>query len=255
MSPLAPSAHLHTPDGIVSHAQWLASVAHMGMWLSAALSGRTHPEEVPAHLANVRITWEGATEPEGLVLAIGHLRTLGATATRLRIHSPGDMPRLLPDPLGTTQLMSGADLVAVNEQHSHAVLIPMAERDGLWPWSAAASETEVVAHVAQIRRLERDEIDQATQALTDLGATTPHTGIAGILRDLAHMESSLMFPRYGDAGTFFRGLRLWVIATLARSVLTPVPTSSAMAKRDEVLTEVARVARRTMEASCQDHAR
>lgn len=225
------------------------------MWLSAGLSGRTHPEEVLDHVGAMSVTWEGSPESDELIHLMATLRRRGATTMRLRIHSPGDMPRLLPGPLGDHQLIAGVDLVAVSDSVSRAVLIPLAARDGLWPWCAAETESQPVAPVAQARRLHFEEIDQATQALTDLGAATPHPGVPEMLREVARLESSLVFPAVGDSGTFFRALRVWVIATVARSVLTPVPTSTALAQRDEVLAQVARVARRTMEASSAEDAR
>ena len=251
MSTLPPSADSSEVDGIVSQAAWWVSVAHLGAWLSATLAGKATVEEVARQPSRaVYVTWDRAGDSESLLVTIGRLRRAGAQHVTFRLFSPGDMPLLLAGEIGNAQMRSGADLVVFAGSRSVAVIVPGPEREGLWLWDAVPSDTEHQRTSDQVRRRLLEEVDRATDTLTDLGTSTPHAGVADVLRALARLESSLTFPATFDADMFFRGLRLWAIATLARTVTTPLPTSLAVQQRDAVLGEVARVARRSMEASC-----
>lgn len=240
----------------------LPPAALLAVWGTAALQGRTSLDDAIEHAAAggppLRVAGvPGEAHAVGLSLALGRLRSCGATGLRLVLPRPGD-PLGLPAPASfrSDAVEAGAALVAIA---AHGVPGPAL---GLLPgvrnaWHAhpvTVSATSDLPSLAEADRALAESLRHSVEELVRLDVARWRPEVAAALaglRDGAGPEA-LLPPGLSNRAhrVLTTALRIGVIVTLAGEHPGAAVTAREMAARTAALAPLERASRHALMASC-----
>ncbi len=237
----------------------LPRAALLAVWGTAALDGRTSPDEAVDRVAPdgapLRFGGLPGEAVVGLTLALGRLRTLGATGLRLVLPVPGD-PAGLPGPRAFIEeaVAARAAVVTVGEANdvrigllpgirnawqAHRVLAGTGVELPLLAEADRALQETLRLSAEELVRLDvarwRPEVAQAVASIRD--GAGPAASLPPGLPNRAHRVLAL-------------ALRVGAIVELAGQDPGGAVSAAEMASRAAALTPLARASRRALVAAC-----
>jgi hypothetical protein len=231
----------------------LPRAALLASWLGAWLRGEAAADDavgVLGPLTHVVTDLPDAAGAEPLVLALGRLRTLGATAVSAALPAPGDPVGLGgPPPFNTAALEAGEALVVTG---AGVGLVPVTV-GGAVEWRCLPAAAAAWVDLDEASTLLRTTRLEVTRALVDLDVATWQPEIPDALMNVRHRPTPPLPPTY-DARrveTVDRALLCLGIVGLATEVDPGAVTAQEVEQRRAALGDLDRAARRALVAACR----
>jgi hypothetical protein len=227
--------------------------ALLAAWLGAWLRGEAAADDVVAvvgPLPQVVTGLPGAAGAEPLVLALGRLRTLGATTASVALPVAGDPAGLGGPTTFNTAALDAGEAVVVGGAGLGLVPVTVG---GAVEWRSAAADPPPWIDLAEASVGLRTTLLDVTRTLVDLDVATWQPEIPDALMNLRH-RSTPPLPSTYDARrveTVDRALLCREIVALAAEVEAGAVSAAEVDARRAALTRLDRAARQALVATCR----